>query len=86
MALGKWLGVVSRAVMAAANDRENSGEANAATGEENVGDWNVVQNNGQSQHRYKDSLPLETMRLDMWLTSRSQVHAQLKSSPMFIFT
>ena len=43
MAMGKWLSIVSRAVMMGATGRQ-SDEAK----EVEVGDWNVVQNNGTS--------------------------------------
>lgn len=86
MALGKWLGVVSRAVMAGANDTGNHDACGVGSaGEENVGDWNVVQNNGQSQHRHKEGLALQTTCLDILLTSKPQAHAQLKSSRTSIF-
>ena len=41
--MGKWLSIVSRAVMMGATGRQ-SDEAK----EVEVGDWNVVQNNGTS--------------------------------------
>ncbi len=37
-AVGRWLGVVSRAVVGAVREGEGEGD---------VGDWNVVQNNGR---------------------------------------
>lgn len=40
-ALGRWLGVLSRAVVGAVSER---GEGDGEEGD--VGDWNVVQNNG----------------------------------------
>lgn len=50
-ALGRWLGVVSRAVVGAVSEEGDSerGESGGVGEEENdvdVGDWNVVQNNG----------------------------------------
>lgn len=47
--VGRWLGVMSRAVLAAvkADDREPE----EAERKKNVGDWNVVQNNGMSYAR-----------------------------------
>ena len=41
--LGAWLGIVSRAVVRVADPVGNAGEGNR---EEEMGDWNVVQNNG----------------------------------------
>ena len=56
--LGRWLGAVSRAVVGAVKEgkpedvkdrEENGGEREGIEGEESeVGDWNVVQNNGRS--------------------------------------
>ncbi len=46
-AVGRWLGVVSRAVVGAV--KGGGGEEGEAEGEDvdvDVGDWNVVQNNG----------------------------------------
>lgn len=43
-AVGRWLGVVSRAVVGAVREGEGPGEE--ADVEADVGDWNVVQNNG----------------------------------------
>ena len=50
-AVGRWLGVVSRAVVGAVG--EDEGEGGGGTGvvgggreDADVGDWNVVQNNG----------------------------------------
>ena len=42
IAMGKWLSIVSRAVMMGATGRESDD----AEDMEEVGDWNVVQNNG----------------------------------------
>ena len=55
-AVGRWLGVVSRAVVGAVKEGEWEGEAESREGEgedvdadadAEVGDWNVVQNNGR---------------------------------------
>lgn len=45
-AVGRWLGVVSRAVVGAV--KEGGGAEDVGVGGEDVdvGDWNVVQNNG----------------------------------------
>lgn len=48
-AVGRWLGVVSRAVVGAVGEGDGDGEKKEEEeGEEDgdVGDWNVVQNNG----------------------------------------
>lgn len=52
--VGRWLGVVSRAVMGAVREGEGEEEEGGKQGgdgeneerERDVGDWNVVQNNG----------------------------------------
>ena len=51
-AVGRWLGVVSRAVMGAVKEEEEEREGESGRGGEegddvDVGDWNVVQNNGR---------------------------------------
>lgn len=48
-AVGRWLGVVSRAVVGAVKGDERDGEVGyGGDGEDaDVGDWNVVQNNGE---------------------------------------
>lgn len=48
-AVGRWLGVVSRAVVGAVKgDERGGGEEEEGEEEvEDVGDWNVVQNNGR---------------------------------------
>ncbi|KAM0803920.1 HIT-like domain-containing protein [Usnea florida] len=43
--VGRWLAVVSRAVMGAVREKEEGGEGKG-DGDADVGDWNVVQNNG----------------------------------------
>ena len=43
VAIGKWLSIVSRAVMMGATGRDSGDAADME-----VGDWNVVQNNGRS--------------------------------------
>lgn len=43
-AVGRWLGVVSRAVVGAVAGVERGG---GEGGDVDVGDWNVVQNNGR---------------------------------------
>lgn len=50
-AVGRWLGVVSRAVVGAVKGDERGGgeEEEGEEEEEDVGDWNVVQNNGRCQ-------------------------------------
>ncbi len=48
-AVGRWLGVVSRAVVGAVKGgggEEEEGEAKGGIVDVDVGDWNVVQNNG----------------------------------------
>ena len=40
--VGRWLGVISRAVVGSVREDEVGGDG----GEGDVGDWNVVQNNG----------------------------------------
>lgn len=45
-AVGRWLGVVSRAVVGAVREGEGAGEEAEADVDVDVGDWNVVQNNG----------------------------------------
>ena len=46
--VGRWLGVVSRAVVGSVREEWYAGEGMRGKGEEvvDVGDWNVVQNNG----------------------------------------
>lgn len=47
-AVGRWLGVVSRAVVGAVKEDEKGGGVEDGEGEDvDVGDWNVVQNNGR---------------------------------------
>ena len=43
IAIGKWLSIVSRAVMMGATGRDSGDAADME-----VGDWNIVQNNGTS--------------------------------------
>ncbi len=51
-AMGRWLGVVSRAAVGAVRDEDDEVDA-GDVGDEmdaDVGDWNVVQNNGTHPH------------------------------------
>ena len=45
--VGRWLGVISRAVVGSVREDE-LGDGGEEGGEGDVGDWNVVQNNGMS--------------------------------------
>lgn len=46
-ALGRWLGVLSRAVVGSVREEWWDGEDDINIGDDvDVGDWNVVQNNG----------------------------------------
>lgn len=49
-AVGRWVGVLSRAVVGSVSEEEGRKDAVGGGGEEgdsgDVGDWNVVQNNG----------------------------------------
>lgn len=47
-AVGRWLGVVSRAVLGAVREDEGERERERGGEDVHVGDWNVVQNNGRS--------------------------------------
>lgn len=53
--VGRWLGVISRAVVASVREEwyEGAGEVEEAREQEevDVGDWNVVQNNGECDFR-----------------------------------
>lgn len=61
--VGRWLGVVSRAVVGAVRERRGGGDDDGGVGmakgeggdgdedgDGDVGDWNVVQNNGTCGH------------------------------------
>ena len=48
-AVGRWLGAVSRAVVGAVREGEG-GEEEGEDADLDVGDWNVVQNNGRRQN------------------------------------
>jgi hypothetical protein len=49
-AMGRWLGVVSRAAVGAVRDADDEVDAGEVGDEVDVGDWNVVQNNGTHPH------------------------------------
>ena len=64
-AVGRWLGAVSRAVMGAVKEEEGeSGRGEDEGGEADVGDWNVVQNNGRLSLNARRSHGLEEAAAD----------------------
>lgn len=83
-AVGRWLGVVSRAVVGAVKEDERGGVEEGEGEDVDVGDWNVVQNNGM--------LPLCCICDLEWVHGTTiadskvlQAHVQPKLFPMFIF-
>jgi len=62
-ALGSWLGIISRAAVGTVDPAGVDGKGGAL--KEDVGDWNVVQNNGTfEEHMWEAALAYEV--LDVW--------------------